>query len=222
MFAQRSEEHNSREIRRLMPHQMENCCFSFLLSSCFSRLMTYFPGAVGVRDSCRLCDSGGNTKALLFLPSLHLLRGPYVPLGEVFRESADARCVFLPPPPPPPPSSSPILPLPSPLVPAWAQALNQSIGAPGTGEHSSVSVLPREAQPCLGRCICSPPGQEGEPRCPLTSWFHWKVSSPHLFLQGQRSTCFSLRGGAFGKILTRHATSGRVKPCGTRRRMSTV
>lgn len=33
-------------------------------------------------------------------------------------------------------------------------------------EHSSLSVLPREVQPCLGRCICSPGasrGKEGEP-----------------------------------------------------------
>ncbi|KAK5916930.1 hypothetical protein CgunFtcFv8_011862 [Champsocephalus gunnari] len=32
-------------------------------------------------------------------------------------------------------------------------------------EHSSVSVLPREVQPCLGRCICSLGASPGAPAC---------------------------------------------------------
>lgn len=131
--------------------------------------MTYFPGAVGVRDSCRLCDSVAEEtqkRSFFSRASIHYTARTFlsVRFSESLQGFADARCVFLPPPTPLPLVLPPSFP--SPLVPAWAQALNQSIGAPGTGEHSSVSVLPREAQPCLGRCICSPPGQEGEPRCP--------------------------------------------------------
>ncbi|MEQ2290895.1 hypothetical protein AMECASPLE_007763 [Ameca splendens] len=41
-------------------------------------------------------------------------------------------------------------------------------------EHSSVSVLPREAQPCLGSCICGLGASCGERANPgaSSSWFH--------------------------------------------------
>lgn len=97
LFARRSEEHNSHQFRRLIPHQMENCCFSLLLSSCFSHLMTYYPGAVGVGDSCRR-HSGASAKAEPPSPR----HGPYVSLAEVFPESCRVSpmpdvCFFAPP-----------------------------------------------------------------------------------------------------------------------------
>lgn len=158
--------------------------------------MTYFPGAVGVRDSCRLCDSGGNTKALLFLPSLHPLHGPYVSLGEVFRESAGFRgcqmCVFTPP--------FPSYSLP-PSPPRWfLHGRRLSIRASGLQEPESTAAslcCPEKRSLVWGGASAAPRGRRVNPGAPLASWLHWKVSSPHLFLQGQRSACFSLCGGAF-------------------------
>lgn len=47
-------------------------------------------------------------------------------------------------------------------------------------EHSSLSVLPREVQPCLGRCICSLRASWGKwvnPGAPAC-WFHSRSSPP--------------------------------------------
>lgn len=74
----------------------------------------------------------------------------------------------------------PLLSLPLPLVPAWAQGLNQSIRASRLQEpeHSSLSVLPREVQPCLGRCICGLGASWGKRANPGTPacWFHSRPS----------------------------------------------
>jgi len=72
-------------------------------------------------------------------------------------------------------------PRPLPLVPAWAQGLK--IGASGLqkAEHSSSSVQPREVQPCLGRCICSPRvsrgGERANPGCLSACRFSVEVFS---------------------------------------------
>lgn len=55
----------------------------------------------------------------------------------------------------------------------FLQRRRVSIRAPGLQEpeHSSLSVQPREAQPCLGRCICSPGaswGKRANPGAPCT------------------------------------------------------
>lgn len=65
-------------------------------------------------------------------------------------------------------ASPPLLSLPLPLVPAWAQGLNQSIRAPGTGAQQSLCAAQRSA--ALSGSVHLQPGgelgEEGEPWCP--------------------------------------------------------
>lgn len=65
----------------------------------------------------------------------------------------------------------PLLSLPLPLVPAWAQGLNQSIRAPGTGAQQSLCAAQRST--ALSGSVHlrpggEPGGKEGEPWCPCT------------------------------------------------------
>lgn len=58
--------------------------------------------------------------------------------------------------------------LPLPVVPAWAQGLNQSIRAPGTGAQQALCPAQRSAA-LSGSVHLWPggePGEEGEPWCP--------------------------------------------------------
>lgn len=70
-------------------------------------------------------------------------------------------------------ASPPLLSLPLPLVPAWAQGLNQSIRTPGTGAQQSLCAAQRSA--ALSGSVHLQPGgelgEEGEPRCPLHAGF---------------------------------------------------
>lgn len=58
-------------------------------------------------------------------------------------------------------ASPPLLSLPLPLVPAWAQGLNQSIRAPGTGAQQSLCAAQRSAA-LSGSMHLQPVGELGE------------------------------------------------------------
>lgn len=65
-------------------------------------------------------------------------------------------------------ASPPLLSIPLPLVPAWAQGLNQSIRAPGT--RAQQSLCPAQRSAALSGSVHLWPagelGEEGEPWCP--------------------------------------------------------
>lgn len=61
-------------------------------------------------------------------------------------------------------ASPPLHSLPLPLVPAWAQALNQSIRAPGTGAQQSLCAAQRSA--ALSGSVHLQPGGELNPSAP--------------------------------------------------------
>lgn len=119
-----------------------------------------------------------------------------VRFSESLQGFADARCVFLPPHPPFPSYSLP------PSPPRWfLHGRRLSIRASGLQEPESTAAslcCPEKRSLVWGGASAAPRGRRVNPGAPLASWLHWKVSSPHLFLQGQRSACFSLCGGAFG------------------------
>ena len=71
-------------------------------------------------------------------------------------------------------ASPPLLSLPLPLVPAWAQGLNQSVRAPGTGAQQCLCAAQRNAA-LSGSVHLQPGGELGEegetlvPPCTLVS-----------------------------------------------------
>ena len=143
---------------------------------------------VGVCIFRRMYDSGGKTE-------LARLCGLYISLMMFWELCAGfffffCRCQMC------------LHPLPcSPFPSLWfLHGRRVSIRASGLQEpeHSSVSVLPREVQPCLGRCICSPGaswGKRAKPWCPLACWFHLR-SSPRA-----PPDPWTLRGGGDKLIL---------------------
>lgn len=78
-------------------------------------------------------------------------------------------------------ASPPLLFFPLPLVPAWAQGLNQSIRAPGT--RAQQSLCPAQRSAALSGSVHLWPagelGEEGEPWCPLHAGFTWGLLSRH-------------------------------------------
>lgn len=146
-----------------MSHQMENCfvLFFFSLSPPVSCLMSLFLNLggwlahrrVGVTSAASVIAEG-NTALFLSAP---LLMRPVHFSREVMRVCRVSQMPDVFACPPPHSLPNPRTPYPS----LWfLHGRRLSIRASGLQEpkHSSVSVLPREVQPCLGRCICSPRG----------------------------------------------------------------
>lgn len=168
-----------------MSHQMENCfvLFFFSLSPPVSCLMSLFLNLggwlahrrVGVTSAASVIAEG-NTALFLSAP---LLMRPVHFSREVMRVCRVSQMpdVFACPPPPFPPQPSHSLPLP--LVPAWTQALNQSIRAPGTEAQQRLCAAQRSAA-LSGAVHLQPPGgepgEEREPRCPLRAGFTGRSS----------------------------------------------
>lgn len=146
---------------------------------------------VGVTSAASVIAEG-NTALFLSAP---LLIQPVHFSREVMRvcrvsQMPDVFACAHPPPSPPSPSRS----LPLPLVPAWTQALNQSIRAPGTGAQQCLCAAQRSAALSGAVHLWPPggePGEEREPRCPLRAGFYWKVFLAQLCLL--RSTCNMFR-----------------------------
>ncbi len=115
---------------------------------------------VGMHIFRCMCHSRGKAE-------LTPLYGPYISLMVLWEFCAGfCRCQMC------------LHPLPcSPFPSLWfLHGRRVSIRASGLQEpeHSSVSVLPREVQPCLGQCICSlggEPGEEGNPGAPMHAFF---------------------------------------------------
>lgn len=116
---------------------------------------------VGVCIFRCMCDGRGKT-------DLALLCGLYIFSHDVMRvvcRVLQMPDVF---------ASPPLVSLPLPLVPAWAQGLNQSIRAPGTGAQQSLCAAQRSAA-LSGSVHLQPGGELGEegetlvPPCMLVS-----------------------------------------------------
>lgn len=162
LFCERYRENNSGECAGDVPAARELLC---LLVCPVPHIITFLDSRgsrhtiVWVCLSSAACVIAEGTQCSLFYMACTFLSWCY----ECLQGFADARCVCIP--------SLALLPLP--LVPAWAQGLNQSIRAPGTGAQQSLCAAQRSA--ALSGLVHLQPGGElgekGEPRCPLHAGF---------------------------------------------------